>query len=355
MFKKLIPILIIAILGILDFALIGFAWQNPTQAPPSGNLTLPWIRSGTNVYLTNTSDNVGIGVTNPAIKLAIGDSDTGIQWISDGILGIYTDNAERIRINSAGNVGIGTTNPTNLLTVNGAIRMTSTDDSNKYTDMFVLKGYANETMFYIDPMTSTDTYESVIRMFRNVNTTGVVKIDIFRGNGTIDLNSTLGGNTNTFFNVLVGNVGIGTTAPAQKLDVNGFVKSEGSGFLASISTHATAGSYIVFNQVKFNVGNDYNPTNGRYTAPINGLYQLCWGGIENPNSAVSRSYLHINGSNYYSNATQLRLDGGSDAYDGGSKCVTVYMSASDYAQVYMGESGLYTGYAYFTGHLIVGQ
>ena len=125
MFKKLIPILTIAILGILDFALIGFAWQNPTQAPPGGNLTLPWIKSGTNVYLANTSDKVGIGVTNPTIKLAIGDSDTGIQWVSEGNLGIYTNNAERIRIDSAGNVGIGTTTPGEKLEVNGNVKATA--------------------------------------------------------------------------------------------------------------------------------------------------------------------------------------------------------------------------------------
>jgi len=119
MFKKLIPILIIALLGILDFALISFAWQNPTQAPPGGNLALPWTKSGTNVYLSNTSDNIGIGTINPTIKLAIGDTDTGIQWISDGNLGIYTNNAERIRINSSGNVGIGTTTPITGLTLWG--------------------------------------------------------------------------------------------------------------------------------------------------------------------------------------------------------------------------------------------
>jgi len=92
------------------------------NAPPGGNLTLPWIKSGTNVYLANTSDKVGIGVTNPTIKLAIGDSDTGIQWVSEGNLGIYTDNTERIRIDSAGNIGIGATSPQMKLDVAGAIK-----------------------------------------------------------------------------------------------------------------------------------------------------------------------------------------------------------------------------------------
>ncbi len=179
MFKKLIPILIIAILGILDFALIGFAWQNPTQAPPGGNLTLPWIRSGTNVYLANTSDNVGIGTTAPGAKLetALGtfintnsatagmllsgdaagnpgymglrltlnnstanyagfvravrttgttfiglelgsETNHGIRFLTNGT----GDAAEKVRIDSSGNVGIGTTTPGEKLEVNGNVK-----------------------------------------------------------------------------------------------------------------------------------------------------------------------------------------------------------------------------------------
>jgi len=51
--------------------------------------------------------NVGIGTPSPAIKLAIGDTDTGLHWLSDGNLAIYTNNVERMRIDSAGGVGIG--------------------------------------------------------------------------------------------------------------------------------------------------------------------------------------------------------------------------------------------------------
>ncbi|MBI3459259.1 tail fiber domain-containing protein [Candidatus Azambacteria bacterium] len=62
--------------------------------------------------------NVGIGTTSPTIKLAIGDTDTGLDWVSDGVLTVKTNNAEQMRINSSGNVGIGTTAPDVKLVVN---------------------------------------------------------------------------------------------------------------------------------------------------------------------------------------------------------------------------------------------
>ena len=73
---------------------------------------------------TYISGNVGIGTAAPAIRLAIGDTDTGLHWISDGNLAVYTNNVERIRINSSGNVGIGTTSPGTKLEVSGQVKIT---------------------------------------------------------------------------------------------------------------------------------------------------------------------------------------------------------------------------------------
>jgi hypothetical protein len=56
--------------------------------------------SSQNVSLAYGGGNVGIGINNPAITLAIGDSDTGFQWISDGVLALYSNNAEKARFDS---------------------------------------------------------------------------------------------------------------------------------------------------------------------------------------------------------------------------------------------------------------
>ncbi|WP_222931254.1 hypothetical protein, partial [Xanthovirga aplysinae] len=66
--------------------------------------------------------NVGIGTTNPSIDLAIGDSNTGLQQQGDNKLAIYTNNTERIRVDNGGNVGIGKTAPTEKLDVAGKIK-----------------------------------------------------------------------------------------------------------------------------------------------------------------------------------------------------------------------------------------
>lgn len=71
-----------------------------TDPRPGGN-----IISSTNDKITITpSGNVGIQVSDAAIDLAIGDSDTGLEQISDGILTIVTNSGERMRISATGQI-----------------------------------------------------------------------------------------------------------------------------------------------------------------------------------------------------------------------------------------------------------
>jgi len=96
-----------------------------------------------NTYLATTSGNVGIGTSTMTGKLNVVSSTNGFGlYVTDGTysgglipssstgglilyngvaqpLGFWTNNAERMRIDSSGNVGIGTSSPTSKLTVAG--------------------------------------------------------------------------------------------------------------------------------------------------------------------------------------------------------------------------------------------
>lgn len=97
------------------------------------------------VRITNAG-RVGIGQTNPGVSLEVlggirarggapgtsgssnngyafngggGDTDSGMFSTANGLLQFYTDNAERMRINSTGNIGIGTNTPEQALQIGG--------------------------------------------------------------------------------------------------------------------------------------------------------------------------------------------------------------------------------------------
>jgi len=170
------------------------------------------------------STNVGIGTLSPNANLDIaggvvilgqnkidGSSDN-LKIMSDfaNISGSSTiefsvDNSEKMRITNAGNVGIGTTSPTNKLHVEGRIE----------GDNFVLGG-SDSTVFYGLYRAGVESRE--VRLVSYAATPSS-KVQL----GFNDIS----GSTYTFAPALTamynGNVGIGTSSPGQKLDVNGAV------------------------------------------------------------------------------------------------------------------------------------
>ena len=128
-----------------------------------------WNLSGSNLFASSTSWNVGIGTTNPGAKLEIesasdidllldrtgwvggetsslkfrhGSSENYVaqiqSWVEGGASSVamrfYTSTGgakyERMVIRGSGNVGIGTTNPVDKLDVSGNVRMGAVNGSN---------------------------------------------------------------------------------------------------------------------------------------------------------------------------------------------------------------------------------
>ena len=254
--------------------------------------------------LTIKDAKVGIGTSNPSIKLAIGDNDTGFDYSSDGNFGVKTNNGWRMYWNNQGNVGIGTSDPISKLSIMSADSSNGNSDEisfiSQYNSADDRTGYIQKIGFYgkeeytnsskltasieclygdnvhipnfpgksssnlIFKTADKDTGDATERM--RINHDGKISAkdsleigslnDMYKGltvfkddvkmvignsggggnYGSIQVFSGLASNetptssSNTYHMLIQpngGNVGIGTTNPAAKLDVNGNIKIEG--------------------------------------------------------------------------------------------------------------------------------
>ena len=195
--------------------------------------------SARRMTITSGGD-VGIGLTNPGTTLDVAGNvnASGAYWVGGGsvlgksgskivvgdvgsnalTLSLLTNGSERMYIDPSGNVGIGTTNPTNKLVVQGLTTLNgdTTIGGTLYSGSRALIG---------DGTAALPGYG-----FFNGTATGMYRA------GTDLLGFSTAGSERLRIGA-TGNIGIGTTAPATTLDVNGSIKL-GTGTCAA----ATQGS-----------------------------------------------------------------------------------------------------------------
>ena len=154
------------------------------------------------------------------------------------------------------------------------------------------------------------------------------------------------------------NFGIGISSPTEKLDVNGNIRASGyvlvpnrPAFSVYLSSHHPSTGVLVYGGVNNNNGSHYNTSNGRFTAPVSGLYQFTFGGIKYNGSpgSVARMNLRLNGSTLN---PQARASEGAN-YGWASVTTVIWMNAGQYVDTYSsGDTGWYVTYTFFTGHLL---
>ena len=144
----------------------------------------------------------------------------------------------------------------------------------------------------------------------------------------------------------------------MRISKDGYVtQANRPAFDAGLSTGAvSATNPIVFNNAQVNRANCYNTSNGRFTAPVTGLYFFYYGGLKNNNSNVLRLKLRKGNGQYLNNSREFRLDENGGNYgENASMCIIVSLTANEYVQVYVTEGtvyGQYNAYTYFGGYLL---
>jgi len=257
--QKIIALLVGVLTLTLTISYLILAWTEPSQAPPGGNIPAPinvgtsaqtktgdlniggglayWItKSGDSFALKNDAGSttfvigqdgyVGIGTTNPLGKLHVNFGAPGVNYVritndvnniailgdntapnDRGTLFLYYNGALKTLISASnsyfngGNVGIGTTSPGYNLDVSGAIRLQPS----------TIPTGANGVIYY-------DSGTNKFRCYQNGVWTDCI------GAGATANYWTLTG-SNLYPNDTAWNVGIGTTSPGYKLDVNGNVSA----------------------------------------------------------------------------------------------------------------------------------
>jgi len=269
-----------------------------------------WIDDGLNVRLEASYDKVGIGTSTPTNKLHVTGSESVPvlnveQYGSHRAARFYSQNVCALWVDYAGNHGLRVTQAAGdgvhiEYAGNNGIMV---DSSNNYAGYFVGRGYFSgplgvgtsspQATLHVEGMGRFDSL-----MMPTGASDGYVLTADGTGRGTWQ--AAPGGgdsdwvisDTNMYSGVM-GNVGIGTTTPDEKLDINGNLKVGGNATIGPGHTNSGSGSTIAGGGSNTTVGGASFIGAGQLNN-ANGSLSVIGGGISND---ADGSYSVVGGGN----------------------------------------------------------
>ncbi|MBL7050725.1 hypothetical protein ISS04_01025 [Candidatus Woesearchaeota archaeon] len=325
-----------------------------------GNENYLLVDEGNSKFIFNNG-NVGIGTTSPSQKLVVaGDLNvTGTSYLGNVVINsenITTDNIiskdgnisffnstgnEKMRITNEGNVGIGTTGPEMQLHVLG-------DGSTATGAKFIIESFqvGGEWMRFSSgsqgsSIKFSDTSQGLWIGAVGTKSDGSVIDDFFIGSdGKIGIGTYTPGTAGVA--IMNGNVGIGTTNPSVKLEVNGTINASqvlvnGSAVLTSYTDTNTwwelNTGYLYNNSNNL----DFNETMLNATIDARDNYEA------DTQKGTSGTYVYNDSTNIMFNETELNdtIDARADGYEADTHVAGdgVYLT-NDSTTIYFNETML---------------